>query len=92
MLVDPKTSLRMAPVTNRYFIINEQRHYYILLKDCGIQLTNTKFSFTKSMHPKAYDIIISNIHNHIEEHRQILEDKLFKNEMEMLDSILSKLT
>ena len=91
LLEHPKTSLRMTPLTDKYFIINEQKHYYILLKDTGIQLTNSKFSFTKSLHPKAYDIIINNIHTYIEINRQALEEKLFKNEVTILDMVLKSI-
>lgn len=91
LLEHPKTSLKMTPLTNKYFLINEQKHYYVLLKDSGIQLTNTKFSFAKSLHPKAYDMIIDNIHAHIESNRQALEDKLFKNETSMLEAVYNSL-
>jgi ribonucleotide reductase beta subunit family protein with ferritin-like domain len=91
LLEHPKTSLRMTPLSNKYFLINEQKHYYVLLKDNGVQLTNSKFSFAKSIHPKAYDIIIENIHTHIEADRQALEDKLFMNETKILSTVLTNL-
>ena len=91
LLAHPKTSLRMTPLTDKYFLINEQKHYYVLLKENGIQITNSKFSFVKSIHPKTYDMIISNIHTHMEENRQALEDKLFKNETDTLDAVLNSL-
>jgi len=91
LLKHPKTSLRMTPLTDKYFLINEQKHYYVLLKNDGIQVTNSKFSFSKSLHPKAYSLVIENIHNHIEENRQALEEKLFKNETSMLDAVLNNL-
>ena len=91
LLLHPKTSLRMTPLTDKYFLINEQKHYYILLRDSGIQLTNSKFSFSKSLHPKAYELIINNIHAHLENDRQILENKLFVNETNMLNTVLNNL-
>lgn len=91
LLEHPKTSLRMTPLTDKYFLINEQKHYYVLLKENGIQITNSKFSFAKSLHPKAYDVIISMIHDNMETSRQALEDRLFKNETIMLESVLSNL-
>jgi len=91
LLDHPKTSLRMTPLTDKYFLINEQKHYYVLLQNTGIQLTNTKFSFCKSLHPKAYEMVIENIHTHMESNRQALEEKLFKNETTMLDSVLNNL-
>ena len=91
LLLHPKTSLRMTPLTDKYFLINEQKHYYVLLKQTGIQITNSKFSFAKSLHEKAYEKIIKNIHAHMEENRQALEDKLFVNETNMLDTVLTSL-
>ena len=91
LLLHPKTSLRMTPLTDKYFLINEQKHYYVLLKENGIQITNSKFSFAKSIHPKAYDVIVNSIHAHIEENRQALEDKLFINETNMLNLVLNTL-
>jgi hypothetical protein len=91
LLLHPKTSLRMTPLTDKYFLINEQKHYYVLLKENGIQITNSKFSFAKSLHPKAYDVIISVIHDHLEASRQALEDRLFKNETDTLDAVLNNL-
>jgi hypothetical protein len=91
LLTHPKTSLRMTPLTDKYFLINEQKHYYVLLKENGIQITNSKFSFAKSLHPKAYDMIIETIHSHIEENRQALEDRLFKNETDTLNAVLNNL-
>ena len=91
LLLHPKTSLRMTPLTDKYFLINEEKNYYILLKENGIQLTNTKFSFCKSLHPKAYDVLISNIHSFIEEDRLLLEDKLFKKETAILEAVLTNL-
>ena len=91
LLDHPKTSLKMTPLTNKYFLINEQKHYYVLLKDSGIQVTNSKFSFAKPLHPKAYDMIIDNIHSHIEANRQELEDRLFNKEVTMLETVLASL-
>jgi HKD family nuclease len=91
LLEHPKTSLKMTPLTDKYFLINEQKHYYILLRDSSIQLTNSKFSFSKSLHPKAYEVIVNKIHAHLENDRQILENKLFVNETNMLDTVLNNL-
>ena len=91
LLDHPKTSLKMTPLTDKYFLINETNHYYVLLKENGVQITNTKFSFSKSIHPKAYDIIVNNIHSHMEVNRQALEDKIFVNETIMLETVLNTL-
>jgi hypothetical protein len=91
LLQHPKTSIKMTPLTDKYFIINELKHYYIMLRENGIQITNSKFSFSKSLHPKAYSIIIKNLNNHLETNRQELENRLFVNETNMLNTVLNSL-
>ena len=91
LLIHPKTSIKMTPLTDKYFLINEQKHYYIAIKDNSIQITNTKFSFSKHLHQKVYDIIVKNLNVHLEESRQELENKLFVNEVNMLNTVLKNL-
>lgn len=91
LLEHPKTSLKMTPLTDKYFIINEPKHYYVLVKENGIQLTNSKFSFAKSLHPKAYNMIIDMLNDYMETNRQLLEEKLFVNETKMLTSVMNSL-
>jgi HKD family nuclease len=91
LLEHPKTSLKMTPLTDKYFIINEPNHYYVLVKESGIQITNSKFSFAKSLHPKAYNMIVDRIHEYMEVNRQALEEKLFVNETLMLNSVMNAL-
>jgi HKD family nuclease len=91
LLEHPQTSLEMTPLTDKYFIINEPNHYYVLVKENGIQVTNTKFSFAKSLHPKSYNIIVDRIHTYMEAKSQALEEKLFVNETRMLNSVMTTL-
>jgi hypothetical protein len=91
LLKHPKTTVVMTPLTNKYFVINEAKHYYIKLQSPCIQFTNSKFSFAKSLNFKACDIITSKIHDVIEKDRQKIEDRIFTNEMTLLDSVIINL-
>jgi CYTH domain-containing protein len=91
LLKHPKTSVVMTPLSNKYFVINESKHYYIKLQSPNIQFTNSKFSFAKSLNFKACDIITKMIHDVIEKDRQQIEDRIFTNEKCMLDSVISNL-
>ncbi len=91
LLAHPKTSIKMTPLTDKYFLINEQKHYYVVVRDENIQITNSKFSFSKSLHPKASGMIIEKLNNHLELNRQELEIKLFLNETNMLNTVLDSL-
>ena len=91
LLANSNTTIKMTPLTDKYFLSNEKNHYYAVIKENGIQVTNTKFSFAKSLHPKTYNMIIDKIHSVMEIERQKFEDQIFKNETEMLNNVLSNL-
>ena len=90
LLADPKTSIKMTPESHKYYLTNTMKHYYVMVKEQGIQVTNGKFSFAKMLHPKAYSMIIDNIHTAMEIDRQKFEDTIFQNESKILASVLIK--
>jgi hypothetical protein len=77
LLNHPDTVVRMTFSSRKYFLTNEKKHYYMMLQHSNVQITNTKFSFCKSIHEKAYDIA--------------LEDQIFDNENKMLEQVRTKL-
>jgi hypothetical protein len=91
LLNHPDTVVRMSFNSRKYFLTNEKKHYYVKLQWPNIQVTNTKFSFCKSMHEKAYDMILNIVHEYIEKDRQALEDHIFANENKMLEQVRTKL-
>ncbi len=91
LLKNSNTTIKMTPLTDKYFLSNDDNHYYALIKENGIQVTNTKFSFAKSLHPKTYNMIVDKIHGVMEVERQKFEDQIFQNETEMLNNVLSNL-
>jgi len=91
LLQHPKTSIVMTPLSNKYFVINESKHYYIKMQSPMIQLTNSEFSFAKSLNFNACDIILNKLHTAIEKDRQKFEDRIFTNETEMLNRVIDNL-
>jgi ribonucleotide reductase beta subunit family protein with ferritin-like domain len=91
LLNHPDTVVRMSFYSRKYFITNEKKHYYMMLQYPNVQVTNTKFSFAKGVHPKAYDMILKMVHEYIEKDRQALEDQIFANENKMLEQVRTKL-
>lgn len=91
LLKHPKTTIKMTPQTHKYYLSNAPKHYFILIKDSGIQITNSKFSFAKNLHPKTYSMILNIVDEVMENDRQTFEDKVFQNESKMLDKVLLNL-
>jgi hypothetical protein len=91
LLKHPKTTIKMTPQTHKYYLSNVQKHYFIMIKDSGIQITNSKFSFAKNLHPKTYNIILNLVDAVMEVDRQAFEDKIFQNESKMLEKVLLNL-
>lgn len=91
LLNHPDTVVRMSFYSRKYFLTNEKKHYHMMLQSPNIQVTNTKFSFCKSMHPKAFDMVLKIVNTFIEKDRQILEDQIFQNENNMLREVRTNL-
>lgn len=91
LLDHPKTSVKTSSLSNKYFLINEQKHYYVLLQPNVVQITNSKFSLIKNVHHRAYDMMIDKVNAYITINRQQLEDKLFVNETKILKGVLDNL-
>lgn len=91
LLKHPDTKIKVAPLENDYILSNDKNHYYALIKENGIQVTNTKFSFAKTLHHKTFSIIINMINDVINLEIEKEEVKIFQNETEVLNNILAKL-
>jgi len=91
LLADSKTSIKMTPESHKYYLTNTTKHYYVMVKEQGIQITNGKFSFAKMLHLKAYSMIIDIIHTAMEIDRQKFEDAIFQNESKILESVIINL-
>jgi hypothetical protein len=77
LLKHPKTTIKMTPQTHKYYLSNLPLHYDVMIKDSGIQVTNSKFFCAKSLHPKAYTMILDTDDGN---DRQKSEDRIFQNE------------
>jgi hypothetical protein len=91
LLKNPDTKIKVSPIDKVYILSNERNHYYALIKENGIQVTNTKFSFAKSLHHKTFKIIVDNINAVIDLEMEAYETKIFQNETEVLNNVLAKL-
>jgi hypothetical protein len=91
LLKHPKTTIRMTPQTHKYYLSNVPKHYEVMIKDSGIQITNSKFFCAKNLHPKTYSMILNLVDDVMEIDRQKSEDKIFQNETEMLGKVLLNL-
>lgn len=91
LLAHPKTSVKTSGHTNKYFLINEKKHYYVLLQPNVVQITNSKFSLIKNVHHRAYDMMVDKVEKYITINRQQLEDKLFVNETKILSGVIDNL-
>ena len=62
-----------------------------MIRDNGIQITNSKFFCAKTIHPKAFSMLVDLVEGAMEIDRQKSEDVIFKNETRMLDVVINNL-
>lgn len=91
MLKDPKTTLKMAPLSDKYYLSNPTKHYYLVVRDSSVQITNSKFSLDSYVNSKVIEIIIKMIQDVMEVDRQKFEDIIFQNQTQMLNGVLKSL-
>ena len=83
------TDMRMAPLSNRYYIVNKRLQYWVKVWEEGVTITNHKFTFTQNSAAKFHSELIDIIESHIEDSRLEFENTIFINEINLLEDILS---
>jgi hypothetical protein len=82
-----ETEIKMAPLSGRYFLVNKRLEYWVRLWEGGITITNHKFTFTH-MSPIVFQSkVIEVVENAIEKSRDEFENAVFRNEVELLETI-----
>jgi len=88
LCIQSDTDMKIAPLSNRYYIVNKRLQYWIKVWEEGITITNHKFSFTQKSITKFHSELINIIEKHIEESRLVFENTVFENEINLLEDIL----
>ena len=84
----PDTDILMAPLSSRYYLINKKLEYWVRVYDNGITITNHKFTFSNTSPEMFQDMIVELIAHAIEKSRDEFETAVFKNELELLLSLI----
>jgi hypothetical protein len=85
------TNVLVCPSTGRYFIMNENFHYYSKIQINEIKVTNHRFYYVESIEQNFFKIISQLIDDYIKQDRDRIESEMFKNENQLLNDIKSKL-
>lgn len=91
MLKHPVTVVKTTPLSRKFFLVNEDLHYYVRISSQGIQVTNSKFSFAKPLHEKVHGRIVKEVYEYLETECSSLEVKMFQNENNLLTEVKTKL-
>ena len=91
LLEQEDTDIKMAPISSRYYIVNKRLEYWIRVNDYGISITNHKFSYTNISVVQFRDMISKMIESAMEANRNEFEKAVFKNEVELLESIVKNI-
>lgn len=87
----PDTDLKVAPLTNRYFLINKRLSYWAKLEDFSVSITNHKFTLTNTINNQYQKILSDMVGQFVETDRNEFEQTIFQNEVELLENILSNI-
>ena len=91
LLEQEDTDIKMAPISSRYYIVNKRLEYWVRVNEYGISITNHKFSYTNVSVVQFRDMIAKMIESAMEANRTEFEKAVFKNEVELLESIVKNI-
>ena len=91
LLEQEDTDIKMAPISSRYYIVNKRLEYWVRVNEYGISITNHKFSYTNVSVVQFRDMISKMIESAMEANRNEFEKAVFKNEVELLESIVKNI-
>jgi len=91
MLKQNDTECITAPLATKYYIFNEELQYFIMVSEYDVKITNHTFSYHYTSNPQFGQMLIGKVINFIEADRKKFEEKVFKNEIQMLKKIKNKI-
>jgi hypothetical protein len=91
LLEQNDTDIKMAPITDRYYILNKRLEYWVKVSADGISITNHKFTYTNASSMQFQDMVIEIVKKAIEAHRNEFEATVFQNELDLLQSIVKNI-
>lgn len=87
LIKNKSTELLICPISGKRYIINKKLETYIVISDRAIDLVNKKHLFNNTICLKSYDIILTIFNGHVEMRRKELEEKIFADVKQSLDTI-----
>lgn len=86
------TYYKVAPVSNSYFIVNDDLGYVIKISYSEIKVINHSF-LVNGVHTRAFhDIMMDKVSQCIEEDRNTFEKQVFRGEIDILNKIINQLS
>ena len=86
------TKILTCPDTKRYFVSNESLNYFIVVSTIHVKITNHKFNVIHDIELPFFEYLEKFINSAIKKDRDVLEDIIFKNHINLLDEIIEKST
>jgi hypothetical protein len=92
LISDPNSKLTYAPISNKRFIKNEEKHMFIVIEHHTINLINHVYSYSVYLSNSTdYNEIITTFDKVLETNRESLEVEIRNNIQHSLTTILEKL-
>jgi hypothetical protein len=85
------TLILMDPLRDVYYMDNKRINYFVMVSCDIVKITNHKFYYTNQISFNFSDVLIKKIKLAISKDRKKVEDEMFKNELNLLTDIESKM-
>lgn len=85
------TLILMDPLRDVYYMDNRKMNYFVMISMDAIKITNHKFYYTNQLAIKFGDMLLAKVKLAISKDRMKIENEMFKNELNLLSEIDSKM-
>jgi hypothetical protein len=86
------TLILMDPLRDVYYMDNKTMNYFVMVSSDIVKITNHKFYYTNQVSFKFSEVLIEKIKLAISKDRSKIEKNMFKNELDLLNDIDSKIS
>jgi hypothetical protein len=87
----PDTELKVAPISDIYYIVNRRLAYWVAVEEFTLTITNHKFRFNHTGNSVFHMDLLNTVRQYVETQITEFQETVFQNQIELLENIKSNI-
>ena len=85
------TELKVAPISDKYFMVNKRLSYWVAVEEFTLTITNHKFRFAHTGNSEYHIDVLNMVRQYVETQITEFQETVFQNQIELLQNIKSNI-